>query len=124
MHGDYFGMTVLVVEDDALVRMLAADIFTEAGFEVVEAGSAVEAIKILDNQEDICLMFSDIDIGGTMGGLELAELVHWRWPLIRLLLTSGDHCPSTEALPQPGQFIRKPWKPLSLMERVEEILRA
>jgi CheY-like chemotaxis protein len=117
-------MTVLVVEDDALMRMLAADIFTEAGFKVVEAGSAAEALNLLNNKEDIGLMFSDIDMGGTMDGLELAELVHLRWPLVRLLLTSGDHCPSIEALLQPGQFIRKPWKPLSLMERVEEILRA
>lgn len=60
---------------------------------------------------------------GKMDGLELAQIVHRRWPPVRLLLTSGNHIPSIETPPQRGYFIRKPWKPQSLMERVEEVFR-
>lgn len=116
--------TILVVEDDTLVRMHGVDIFVEAGFEVMEAADADEAMTILCEHDHVHLLFSDVDMPGSMDGLELAHLVHARWPHIRLLMTSGHHHLELSQLPVTGMFVRKPWAQANLVERVRELLAA
>lgn len=114
--------TVLVVEDDTLVRMHGADILEDAGYDVLEAVDADQALAILTEHQDVHLLFSDVDMPGKMDGLDLARLVHERWPRIHLLLTSGHHPLQHADLPGSGRFIRKPWSSEVLIERIRGFL--
>lgn len=115
-------VTVLLVEDEMLVRMLGVDMLEEAGFIVVEADSADEAMTVLNGGGEIQLLFSDVDMPGSMDGLELARLVHQRWPNVRILLTSGHHRLSEAGLPDGGRFLRKPWTEAGMIEKVRAVL--
>lgn len=114
--------TVLVVEDETLVRLYGMDILEDAGFRVLDAGNADEAISVLQSHDEVALLFSDIDMPGSMNGLELAQIVHDRWPNIRLLLTSGHRQPTQDQIPDAGRFMRKPWGGQALMAKIREIL--
>lgn len=122
MSESYSGMTVLVVEDDALVRMHGTDIFEEAGFKVIEADNADEALAFLDQGAEVHLLFSDIDMPGSIDGLELARIVHERWPRIHLLVTSGHHRLHDADVPGLGRFVRKPWQSGAIMTGVETLV--
>lgn len=100
---------LLVVEDDPLVRMGAVAIAREAADEVYDAANADEAIEVLERKSDVTLLFTDIDMPGTVDGLELADIVHQRWPRIRLIVTSGRMKLSDEQIPDDGRFIGKPY---------------
>src|ERR1700735_5248147 len=80
---------VLIVEDEFLLRMDAVDIIAAAGFEVVEAENADQAIEILEARRDITVVFTDIQMPGSMDGLKLARAVRGRWPPIKIIATSG-----------------------------------
>src|SRR5271155_3674357 len=82
--------SVLVVEDEMLLRMRAVDMVEDAGFTPVEAVNADDALAILESRSDIELLFTDIQMPGTMDGLKLAKAVHARWPLIKIILVSGQ----------------------------------
>lgn len=112
---------VLVVEDEALVRMHGADIFEEAGYSVIEAASADEAVAILEQAPEVRLLFSDVDMPGSMDGLALAELVHARWPDIRLVITSGHRKLADADLPDDGRFVPKPYTSDSVLEEVDDL---
>ena len=75
---------VLIVEDEALVRMTAVDMIEEAGFEILEAANADEAILLLEARRDITVLFTDIEMPGSMDGLGLAQAVRGRWPPIKI----------------------------------------
>src|ERR1041385_1971273 len=81
---------VLVVEDEMVLRMRAVDIVEDAGFTAVQAVNADEALAILESRADISLLFSDIQMPGSMDGLKLAHAVHHRWPSIKIVLVSGQ----------------------------------
>jgi two-component system, response regulator PdtaR len=100
---------VLVVEDDALVRFMASALVEDAGFTSVEARDADQAIAILEARDDIRLVFTDIDMPGTMDGLKLAHYVHRRWPPIQLLLVSGKTILNDSDLPAGSRYFPKPY---------------
>ena len=101
---------VLVVEDEGFVRLMAVDMLEDAGFEVIEAGTADEAWAILErSSNDVSVLFTDVDMPGSMNGFDLASRVAERWPHIRLVITSGRHWPQNEDLPDDGQFVHKPY---------------
>src|SRR5438128_12655428 len=79
---------VLVVEDEMVLRMRAADIVEDAGFGAVEAVNADEAIAILESRSDIAVLFTDIQMPGSMDGLKVAHAVHNRWPHLQIILLS------------------------------------
>jgi len=99
---------VLVVEDEMLLRMRAVDIVEDAGFCPVEAVNADEAISILESRSDISLLFTDIQMPGSMDGLKLAHAVHDRWPSIKIILVSGQVRPSHAERPADSRFFGKP----------------
>lgn len=101
--------TILVVEDEPLLRMMAVDLVEDAGFEAVEAANADEAIRILECRSDIRVIFTDIDMPGSMDGLLLAAAVRDRWPPIKIILTSGHVHVSELELPVDGKFFSKPY---------------
>lgn len=119
-----FKNAILVVEDDTLIRMLGVDILEEAGFEVLEAANADDALAILIEHDEVRLLFSDVDMPGSMNGVDLARLVHERWPRIRLLLTSGHHRLRSSLIPDDGKFVSKPWTADMLVGKVREMLAA
>jgi CheY-like chemotaxis protein len=80
---------ILVVEDEAIVRMMAVSVAENAGFEALGAATADEAIKILESRLDIRLVFTDVNMPGSMDGLRLAHAVRNRWPPVELIVTSG-----------------------------------
>ena len=100
---------VLIVEDELLLRMDAVDMVGAAGFEAIEAGTADEAIEILEARPDISVVFTDIQIPGSMDGLKLARAIRGRWPPIKIVATSGRlHVRETD-LPEGGRFLPKPY---------------
>jgi DNA-binding NtrC family response regulator len=112
---------VLIVEDEPLVRFMGADILAEAGFEVLEAGDADEALRILEATPEVGVVFSDVEMPGSLDGLGLAHNICQCWPRIGLLLTSG-HGVSAETIPGEGKFIAKPYDGHALLRHIEEIV--
>jgi CheY-like chemotaxis protein len=105
---------VLVVEDESMIRTAAAKIIEAAGFEVIEAASADEAIRILECRSDIRVMFTDIHMPGSMDGLKLAHAVRNRWPPIKIIVTSGRDLTTEQDLPEGGRFFAKPYDPIAI----------
>jgi CheY-like chemotaxis protein len=105
---------VLVVEDESMIRTAAAKIIEAAGFEVIEAASADEAIRILECRSDIRVMFTDIHMPGSMDGLKLAHAVRNRWPPIKIIVTSGRGLITERDLPEGGRFFAKPYDPIAI----------
>ena len=114
--------TILVVEDEAMIRLTSIDMLEEAGFRTLEAANADEALAILED-EPVALLFSDIDMPGSMDGLTLATKVHRRWPATRLLLTSGRHRLAEHDIPDHGSFVAKPFGRHDLMREIHDQLR-
>lgn len=109
MNRDNGPPVILVVEDEGLVRMAAADDLTEAGFKVLEAANADEAIRMLEMHPEITILFTDIDMPGSMDGIRLAHAVRERWPPVKLVLVSGHKSPSADILPLDSSFFSKPY---------------
>src|ERR1700728_1587792 len=105
---------ILIVEDEPLVRLCAVETIETAGFEVIEAASADEAIQILESRNDIRVVFTDIHMPGSMDGLKLAHAVRHRWPPIQIVVTSGHELPTKQDLPEGGRFFPKPYDPIQV----------
>jgi CheY-like chemotaxis protein len=100
----------LVVDDDALILMHACDILEGAGFRFQEAASGDEAVRLLETQsEAIILLFTDVEMPGSMNGFELAKLVALRWPDIEIVVASGRVPPRQGDMPDKATFIEKPF---------------
>ena len=114
---------VLLVEDEPLVRMAAADDLQEAGFHVLEAGNADVALAVLEScSDDVRVLFTDIDMPGSMNGLDLAETVQQRWPHISLLISSAYHRPDPTQLPCDGRFVPKPYCSDQIVQQIRELV--
>lgn len=110
---------VLVVEDDDLVRLCAVEMLEDAGFAVVDARHADEAWFILHARSDIDVLFTDVDMPGSMCGLTLAERVYETWPDIRLIVTSGRHQFNDREIPDHGLFVPKPYSASQVVEAID-----
>jgi CheY-like chemotaxis protein len=115
------GPVVLIVEDEFLLRINAVDIIEAAGFKVVEAGNADEAIEILESRRDITVVFTDIQMPGSMDGLKLARAVRGRWPPIKIVATSGHVGVAETDLPEGGRFLPKPYSPVQVTGVLREL---
>lgn len=120
----YNGITVLVVEDELLIRMDIVTSLEDEGFRVHEASNADEAIALLAASPDIKVMFTDIDMPGTMDGLKLAAAVRDRWPPVRIIVTSGHRQLSDELLPVHGRFFGKPYDNSRVINAIKEMVAA
>jgi CheY-like chemotaxis protein len=101
---------ILVVADDVLIRQMAVDVVEGAGFAALAAATADEALAILETRADqVCLMFTDVQMPGSMDGLRLAHAVRDRWPPVELIVTSGHRPIGANDLPDRGRFIPKPY---------------
>lgn len=116
--------TVLVVEDEILIRMGIVDSLVDAGFSVLEAGNAAQAIKVLEAHSEIAFLFTDIDMPGTMDGLKLAAAVRDRWPPIKIVITSGHVKMRAEDLPVDGEFVVKPYDCIQVVQTLWNLAHA
>jgi CheY-like chemotaxis protein len=112
---------VLVVEDETFIRMDVVDVLRAAGFEVLEAPGADEAIQMLERNSDVRLIFTDIDMPGSMNGLKLAAAVRNRWPPVRIIATSGHVKIRAGDLPAGALFFPKPYQPLQIIDAIREL---
>jgi CheY-like chemotaxis protein len=113
---------VLVVEDDAILRLHALDIVEEAGFTALEAKNADEAITILESRSDIAVLFTDINMPGSMDGLKLAHAVRNRWPPIKIVVVSGQVELEQNALPPDSRFFGKPFEAEKMINELRELI--
>ena len=111
---------VLIVEDEPLIRIGAVHIIEDAGFEVIEAASADEAIRVLEFRSDIRVVFTDIHMPGSMDGLKLAHAVRDRWPPIKIIVTSGRELIAEQDLPEGGRFFAKPYNANEILGALRE----
>lgn len=114
--------TILIVEDEAAIRRIGAEVLMDAGYEVVEAIDASQAMRVLEGRGDIDLVFTDIRMPGAIDGLQLAGMVARTWPAIRLLLTSGHARLGEAELPAASQFLAKPYRCVELEDRIAHLL--
>ena len=111
--------TVVVVEDDPLLRLDAVTLIREAGHNVVEMDSADGALAYVWRQpRDVAAIFSDIEVPGNTDGEDLARTVSLHWPHITLLITSGRAAQDV-SLPPSSRFLAKPWLPLDVLTAIQ-----
>jgi two-component system, response regulator PdtaR len=115
---------VLIVEDEGLVRQMSADQLADAGYQVLEAANSREAITILESGVGVSVLFTDVNMPGEFDGLELARVVHDRWPRVRLLVTSGGARTGAHDVPDDGRFISKPYSLSRMCSVVDELVSA
>ena len=113
---------VLVVEDSPIIRMGALDLVISAGFEALEASSADEAIRILEARPDIHLVFTDVEMPGTMDGAKLSHYIRGRWPRVRLIVTSGKTVVDESHLPAGARFFPKPYRDGAIIDAMMSVL--
>ncbi|MGH6812821.1 MAG: response regulator, partial [Methylocella sp.] len=112
---------VLIVEDEPFVRLTGAHLLAEAGYVVLEAGNADEALRILEATPEVRVVFSDVEMPGSLDGLGLVRRVCQRWPSIGIVVTSG-HRIRAETIPREGRFLAKPYDGQALVRQIEEIM--
>ena len=113
---------VLIVEDEPLVRMAIADHLSDAGYEAIEAGDADEAIRIIEATDGIRLIFTDVDMPGSMDGLKLAAAVANRWPPIRIIITSGHRLVEITDIPDGSVFYAKPYSFRTIEDTISQLV--
>jgi two-component system, response regulator PdtaR len=121
-HGLNGKAATLVVEDEALIRLWAADLLEGNGFSVLEAPNADAALKVLESRPDVKLLFTDVQMPGSLNGMELAREVHARWPHVLLVITSGRERPTRTEIPDDGRFVAKPYSAKELLGQVNDLL--
>jgi DNA-binding NtrC family response regulator len=118
---------VLVVEDETLVNWDIAEALRDDRFEVLQAYNGEQALDLLARNGDISVVFTDINLGGAVDGIVLAEEVNRRWPQVEVLLTSGNHLPALAQLDRIrdyGRFVPKPYPLKAVTRRIHEIIEA
>src|SRR3984893_12440354 len=113
---------VLVVEDEMLLRMRAVDMVEAAGYIPVEAADADQAVAILESRSDIALMFTDIQMPGSMDGLGLAHSVHERWPPIKIIMVSGQLKVANTDIPTDSRFFEKPCEAGEMIAEMQSMI--
>lgn len=106
------------MEDEPIVRMDLTDFLTNAGFHVLEAGDADDAVHLLERHKDIRLIVTDVDMPGSMDGLKLARAVADRWPPIRIIVVSGHRLVEITDIPDGSVFFAKPYRLLAYMREL------
>jgi two-component system, response regulator PdtaR len=112
---------ILAVEDETLVRDYLTGVLEDAGYQVVSAANADEAIEILESRNDIRILITDVNMPGSMDGLRLAAAVKDRWPPIKIIIATGKDRPGSQELPLGSQFLPKPYLPDRVLAAVDRV---
>ena len=112
---------VLIVEDDADLRSLSAALFEDEMVDTIECASAEAALAVmLMGGQEVAFIFADIRLRGVMDGIDLAQEVKLRWPLLPVVLTSGHPLERIRELPPGVAYMPKPWQPLNVLVAAEQ----
>lgn len=109
---------ILIVEDEAMIRMGATALVQDLGCDFFEASDADEAIAILERNPQITIVFTDVQMAGSMDGLELAAYARRRWPPLKFIIVSGDHIATAIEMPEGAHFIPKPYNATTIGEAI------
>src|ERR1700733_6221387 len=115
---------ILIVEDEALVRLSAVDMLEDAGFRMIEAVNSEQALELLAADSDVQLLFTDVNMPGTIDGLALARQVRDRWPHIGIMIASAKQTPQPEELPAGSRFEQKPYSADAVVRHARELTSA
>lgn len=115
------GPAVLVVEDEPLIRMEAIDMMEEAGFRVFDAGSADQAVALMERHKEIGILFTDVDMPGSMNGLGLAAHVRTHWPRVFIVIASGVINIDKAALPEGCSVYPKPYPTNQILAELRRV---
>ncbi|HWU64095.1 MAG TPA: response regulator [Ensifer sp.] len=113
---------VLIVEDSAIIRIGAVELVLAAGYEALEASDADEAIRILEMRNDIDLVFTDVQMPGTMDGIKLSHYIRDRWPPVKLIIASGATILEESMLPSGSRFFSKPYDDRTITDAMARLL--
>ena len=111
--------TVLIVDDEPLIRMYVREVLEDAGYQAKEASNAHDALELI-NDDGITLVLTDIDMPGAMDGLGLAREVRANWPSIAVIVTSGRRLPHPSEMPTDTRFLSKPFSEERLIDVVDD----
>lgn len=117
-------VAVLVVEDEPLIRIDTVSVLGSEGFTVYEAANAADAIGVLELHDDIRLIFTDVNMPGSMDGLALAQYVRGRWPPVKIIVASGYMKVRGGDLPAGALFVEKPYIPKTIAQKMNELMAA
>jgi two-component system, response regulator PdtaR len=112
---------ILAVEDETLVRDYLTNVLEDAGYQVVSAANADEAIEILESRTDIRILITDVNMPGSMDGLWLATAVSDRWPPVKIIIATGKYRPRSEEMPIDSHFLPKPYLPDRVLAAVGSV---
>lgn len=112
---------ILTVEDETLLSAYLGEVLGDAGYQVVAAANADEAIEILEARDDIRIIITDINMPGSMDGLRLAAAVKDRWPPIKIIIATGKDAPRREEMPTDSEFLPKPYAPDRVLAAVSQV---
>jgi two-component system, response regulator PdtaR len=115
---------ILIVEDEALVRLSAVGMLEDAGFRMIEAVNGDQALELLAADSDVQLLFTDVNMQGTINGLALARQVHDRWPHIGIMVASANRVPQSEDMPVGSRFEQKPYSIDAVVRHARELMSA
>jgi two-component system, response regulator PdtaR len=124
MRSEKIVPVVLIVEDEALVRLSAVGMLEDAGFRTIEAANGDEALELLAADSDVQLLFTDVNMPGIIDGLVLARQVHDRWPQIGIVVASAKKEPQLGELPVGSRFERKPYNVDMVVRHARELTSA
>ena len=110
---------ILLIEDEPLQRIFLSDLIEEAGFEVIEVGSAEQGVAVLEARTDIRIVFADLDMPRSIDGLRIAAAIRDRWPPIEIILTSGRTSPAMEMIPARSCFVAKPYVTSQIVSAIQ-----
>jgi CheY-like chemotaxis protein len=110
---------IVVVDDDVFERMGASSMFLDAGYRVLEAENADEALQFFETNADITLLFTDVSMPGSISGSDLAYRVAERWPGVGIIVASGR--PRPHKLPLSMLFHAKPYEPVAVLRQAREM---
>lgn len=110
----------MVVDDDVFERMGASDMFSHAGYDVLEAENADDALRLFETNSEIRLLFTDVSMPGLLTGSDLARQVAERWPRVGIIMTSGR--PRPNELPDSMRFHAKPYEPSAVLQQASEMM--
>jgi CheY-like chemotaxis protein len=113
---------VLIVEDEPLVRMMVIDLFEDEGFEALEAADADQALAIFARRDDVALLFTDVEMPGSIDGYALARWVHLHRPDVKTIVVSGRTLPRAGDIPDGAAFVGKPYDHGEVMRRVQTMM--
>lgn len=115
--------SILVVEDEPIVRLVAVDMFEEAGFKVLEAATGESALDLI-NTCDLAALFTDVELANSIDGFHLARVVHDTRPDTPIIVVSGHRSPTDGELPEGARFIGKPYDPGAVTATLTEMIGA